>query len=123
MTDSKLIDSSVWIEYLTNGSFKEFLESNEIFLLSVLSLFEIKKILAKQGKDINKISKGISFIKKKSLLINVDADISEFAAEFATKNKFPAIDAMIYTSALKNNATLITLDNDFRNLKNVNVLD
>jgi len=123
VTDSKLVDSSVWIAYLVNRSFKEVFESDEPIFLSVLSLFEIKKILEKQGVDSEKIAKGVAFIKKRSFLVNVDANLSEFAADISIQHKLPALDALIYASALKNNAVLITLDNDFRGLKNVVVLD
>ena len=45
MTDSRLLDSSVWLDYLFNGNHKEIIESKEILLLSVLSIFEIKRRL------------------------------------------------------------------------------
>ena len=48
MTDSKLIDSSIWLEYLFNGKNKEILEKDEVLLLSVISLFEIEKKLHKE---------------------------------------------------------------------------
>ena len=122
VTDFKLIDSSVWIAYFLTGSFKELLEEDEMFFLSVLSLFEIKGILIKKSVPLEKVATSLGFIKKRSLFIDVNAEISEMAAEVSIKHKIPTIDAMIYASALKNNATLITLDNDFRNLENVNIV-
>ena len=64
----------------------------------------------------------MNFVKKRSLLIDVNAEISEMAIEFSIKHKIPTIDAIVYASASKNNATLITLDNDFRNLDNVIII-
>ena len=122
MTDSKLIDSSVWIAYLVDSSFSEVFESDEILFLSVLSLFEIRKIFTKQKIAPEQITKSIEAIKKRSFLINVDANISELAAEISSRNKLPALDALIYASALKNNAELVTLDNDFRNLEKARIL-
>ena len=122
MTDSKLMDSSVWIAYLVDSSFSEVFESDEILFLSVLSLFEIRKIFTKQKIAPEQITKSIEAIKKRSFLINVDANISELAAEISGRNKLPALDALIYASALKNNAELVTLDNDFRNLEKVRIL-
>ena len=49
VTDFKLIDSSVWIAYFLTSSFKELLEGDEMFFLSVLSLFEVKGILIKKN--------------------------------------------------------------------------
>ena len=123
MTDSKLMDSSVWIAYLVDSSFSEVFESDEILFLSVLSLFEIRKIFTKQKIAPEQITKSIEAIKKRSFLINVDANISELAAEISGRNKLPALDALIYASTLKNNAELVTLDNDFRNLERVRILN
>ena len=123
VTDFKLIDSSVWIAYFLTGSFKELLEKDEMFFLSVLSLFEIKGILIKKDVPLEKVEISLKFVKNRSLLIDVNAEISEMAVDFSTKYKIPTIDSLIYASALKNNATLITLDNDFRGLDRVTILD
>src|SRR3989344_6303544 len=98
------MDSSVWIAYLVDSSFSEVFESDEILFLSVLSLFEIRKIFTKQKIALEQITKSIEAIKKRSFLINVDANISELAAEISGRNKLPVLDALIYASALKNNA-------------------
>jgi len=123
VTDFKLIDSSVWVAYFLTGSFRELLEGDEMFFLSVLSLFEIKGILIKKDVPLEKVAVSLNFVKKRSLLIDVNAEISEMAVDFSTKYKIPTIDSLIYASTLKNNATLITLDNDFRGLDRVTVLD
>jgi len=90
---------------------------------SVLSLFEIKLKLLKDKRDTLMIQKSLGFIKKKSLILPVNEEISRDAVDFSLKHKLPAMDSLIYASALKNGAVLITLDNDFRGLKNVNVLE
>ena len=53
MTGSKLLDSSVWLEYFLNGSFQEIIEGNETLLISALSLFEVKKKLVKSSLPLN----------------------------------------------------------------------
>lgn len=122
MRDSKLIDSSVWIAYLFNGLYSNIIDSNEILLLSCLSIFEIKKKLLKDKVETSKIVKSIEFIKKRSLMIEVSDEIAEKAADFSIDKKLPMVDSLIYITAILNQATLITLDNDFRNLKNAVVL-
>ena len=81
------------------------------------------EIFTKQKIALEQITKSIEAIKKRSFLINVDANISELAAEISGRNKLPVLDALIYASALKNNAELVTLDNDFRNLEKVRILN
>lgn len=122
MRDSKLIDSSVWLAYLFNGQYAEIIDSDEIFLLSVLSLFEIKKKLIKNHIERMKITKSIEFIKKRSLIVPLNAEIAEKAVDLSLEYNLAAIDALIYASSLINDATLITLDNDFRGLKGAVVL-
>ena len=122
MTDTKLIDSSVWLSYLLNGEFKNIIENDEIILLSALSLFEIKKKLAKNSMPSSKISKSMDFIKKRSIVIPISAEIAEKAAEIALANKLPAADSLIYSTSVLHDSILYTIDNDFRGLKGVFIL-
>ena len=121
-TDSKLIDSSVWLAYLFNSTYSNIIDSEEILLLSVLSLFEIKRKLAKSKVENSRIARSLEFIKKRNLIIPVSEDISEKAVDFSLDNNLSIIDALIYTTAILNDSTLITLDNDFRGLKNAIVM-
>jgi len=123
LTESELFDSTIWIDYLIKGSFKEKIEKEEIFLLSSLSLFEIKRKLLR-NKELNKreLNEKISFIKNKSTIINIDSEIAEKASEIAEEKSLGAADALIYTTAILNDAKLLTLDNDFRGLDKVEVL-
>ncbi len=121
--DSKFIDSSLLIAFIIDGRGKEIISKPDIFLISVLSLFEVHKKLLQFNINEDKISNYLNFIKRKSVVINVDEKVAVKAVEFSHKNDLPAIDSLIYASAVLNNATLFTLDNDFRGLKNVIVME
>ncbi len=125
MTDSRLLDSSAWLSYFyaDNKEIKSIIESNSILLTSSISIFEIKKKLMKDKIEISKVERIIEFIKKRSLIINIDFLIADAAVNFAIKNNLATIDALIYSAAKKNNSILITLDNDFRNLNDVMILN
>ena len=118
-TDSKFIDSSIWLAYVLEGKHKDILESSELLLISVLSLFEIHKKLLKTNVSKELINSFLSFIKKKSIIINVDEKIVERAVSFSYENNLPVIDSLIYASSIENESSLFTSDNDFRGLKNV----
>ena|SRR3989344_6215129 len=122
MIASKLLDSSVWIAYFFEGKCREIIDSRELFLISSISIFEIKKFLMKKNVSFEEIEKHLSFLRKRSIIQNIDESIVEKAVGFAIEKNLPAIDALIYATALQNNAELITLDNDFRNLKDVRIL-
>jgi len=116
MTDTKLLDSSIWIDYFSKEYHQEIINSGEILIISSLSLFEIKKKFIKDSVDVNKLHKIMEFIKKRSLIIPVDSKIAEKAVEFSVKNKMHMADSIIYASAILNNYTVITLDNHFEGL-------
>ncbi|MBI2452413.1 PIN domain-containing protein [Candidatus Pacearchaeota archaeon] len=122
-TKSNLLDSSVWLAYIIKNKNIELMESDEIFLLSSLSLFEIKKKFLKDKIKSDEIAKAIELIKQKSLIIYISNEIAERAAEISVENNLGMADSLIYATALDQNATLITLDNDFRGLDNINFLD
>jgi len=123
MTDSKLIDSSVWISYIAKGNNSELIDSETNLLTSSVSLFEIKKKLLGDKIEISKINKNIEMIKNKASVVDISAEIAENAAELSIKNKLPAIYSLIYSSAIHYGSELITMDNDFRGLKDVKILN
>jgi len=122
VTDSKLLDSSVWISYFFEGKWAEEIEAEKPNFLSVLSLFEIKTRLIKKKVKAEEIKEKINFIKGKSIILDVTLNIAEKAAEISSEKSIPAIDSLIYASSFLNKHKLITLDNDFRGLDNVIIL-
>lgn len=124
MTGSKFLDSSAWLAYFyaENNEIKSIIESNIILLTSSISLFEVKNKLIKDKTEDIKLQNSIDFIKERSLIIDIGAEIAEEAVDIAKKHKLPIIDSLIYASSLKNNSELITSDNDFRGLNNVKIL-
>jgi predicted nucleic acid-binding protein len=122
MTDSNFIDSSIWLEYFFNNNYGSILENN-ISMISILSLFEVKKKLMKEKANDLEIAKCLGFMKNRSIIIPVSIEIAENAASISQKKSIPAIDSLIYASAILKKSILITKDNDFRGLDNVKILD
>ena len=119
----KLLDTSIWLSYLLDSLYQELIESKKTIFISPLSIFEIKKKLFNKKVPDNEIKEKVAFIKERTISISVDNNIAEKAAQLANENKMPAIDSLIYATSFVNNCILITRDNDFRNLRNVQVLD
>ena len=122
MTDYNLIDSSVWISYLINGKYKDIIETEKKLLLATISIIEITKRLSKLKIPKKEITQKIDYIKKQSILINLDEDIAYKASQLVVEKDIPIADSVVYASAIANNAVLLTLDNDFRNLDNAEIL-
>lgn len=123
MIDFKLLDSSVWIAFITKEEYSQIIESSEKLFLSILSIFEIKNKLLKDNIPYQEIINIIEFIKKRNIILPLTTDIAEKAADISAKKKMPAIDSLIYITSQLNNTQLITLDNDFRGLDNTTILD
>lgn len=123
MIDSKLIDSSVWIDYFFYNKFAHLIDTSEIHLISSLSLFEIERKLRKEKIDKDKITKSMEYIHLKSLVVALTGEIAQKAVEFSLQHHLGAMDALIYATAIISKAQLITCDNDFRGLANTMVVE
>ncbi len=116
MTDSRTLDSSAWLEYFHNKKCTGIIESNTIIFSSTLSLFEVKKKLKKENQPAGFIEKCVTFIKERSQTIKVSENIAEKAMEFSLQHALGTVDAIIYATSQEHESTLITADNDFRNV-------
>ena len=123
VTDSKLIDTTIILRYLFDGQYLNILEGKDIVFISVLSLFEAKKKMLDKKIPEEIIEEKMDFIKNKSIYLPVSAQIAEKAAKISSNNKIPAIDSIIYLTAIENNLTLFTTDNDFRGMPNAIVFN
>src|SRR3989344_7783035 len=120
-----LLDSSAWLSYFLaeNNLSKKFIEEEgHLLMTSVLSIFEIKrKMLIKNVKE-TKVEKFIKFVKTRSLLIELNEEICNNAVSLSLRHSLHTIDSLIYSSAILNNATLISGDSHFSGLKHVFLL-
>ena len=127
MTGERLfLDSSAWLSYFLaeNDLSKRFIEGgNHLLMTSVLSIFEVKrKMLMKNFKE-HKIDEFLNFIKSRGLIIELDEEVCRNAAAISINHKLHTVDSLIYSSALLNNATLISGDNHFEGLDKVMILE
>lgn len=118
-----LIDSYAWIEYLDGTSkglkVKKILTSeSEIFTLS-LTITEIISRVKRMNKDVEIAYKAIT---SNSKVVQIDQETAKqaglFHAEMRKKIKdFGLVDSLIYLTAKKLNAKIVTGDEHFRNIK------
>ncbi len=122
-TECKLMDSSAWLSYFfaTSTMIKKIVESETVLYTSVISLFEIKRKLLRDGFNKN-FKDVLGFVKARSIIINLDEAISQHAADISFSQKLHALDALIYSTAKTMNAQLVTADSDFENLGDVIVI-
>ncbi len=123
MIDSEVIDSSVWIAYFVNGDYQKEIENDKQIIVSVISLIEVPKKLSLLNIPMEEIKKNIESIKKRAILKDVTKEIAEQSLTFIINKRLHMADAIIYATAIMSNSKLLTLDNDFRGLTNVTILE
>lgn len=95
------VDSSVWLSYFYGGDkrAKNVVESPAVLFTSVLSLFEVKRKMLREKHPSEKIEEAMSFIKERSIILDVSETQAERAAEISVEKRLHTIDALIYTTA------------------------
>ena len=124
-SDSKLaiVDSSGWIEYMGSGpkadSFSRYLDFSEYILLPSVIVFEVyKKVSREQGKNLAETFLSLAF-GFGDQVIALDLELSIMAARISLDTHLPMADAIIYATAQRYNAQLVTSDAHFANLPGV----
>jgi len=118
-TTSKLVvvDSSGWLEYLTEDTkadlFAPYLISPESLLLPTVVVYEVyKTLLAKKGSTLAEFF-AVHASGFRGRLISLDASLSFLAARLSLEKGLHMADAIIYATAQAHGAQLITSDTHF----------
>ncbi len=116
-------DSNIWIEYFAGTKkgekAREIIKSNEQINTSALSIMEIKTKFEKEGHDYRN---RLDCIYSRSRIVPLDKNIAELAASMRIKYKLHTADAIMYATAQIERTTLLSEDNDFKNVPNVEKL-
>ena len=117
-----LIDSWAWIEYFkgskAGGKVRKYIEGKEKAIISAINIAEVYRWILRFYDE--KIAKEkINVMEERCFIIPVDGEIAIMAAKIRHKEKLGLGDAIIYATAKKEDATLLTGDNDFKDKENV----
>jgi toxin FitB len=116
-----LVDSSGWLEYLTDGKnakyFAPAIERTDELIVSTINIYEIyKKVLSEKDED---AAIQVAGLMQQAKVIEVNSAIAIQAAKLSSIQKIPMADSMIYITARQNNAVVWTQDVDFKDLDGV----
>lgn len=116
-----IVDSSCWLEFFAGSAVGEkvssIIEDTEHLLVPSITLFEVfRKLLVELDDD-----KGLLAVAhmKQGTVIELDSDLSIYAARIGKEYQLAMADSIIYAVAKKYNAVLWTQDKHFRNLPDV----
>ncbi len=117
MSAAHVVDSSGWLEYLTDSDraplFATAIEDAENLLVPVISLYEVfKKVLRERGED---DALQVASVMQGGQLIDLDGALALEAA----RHSLPLADSIIYATAMRHEATLWTQDEHFKDFPNV----
>ncbi len=123
-TASRLLDTSAWLSYYfaENDTARHIIESDILLFVSLLSYYELRKKLTKEGYKNTQVDEFCEFIQSRATSVILDYSIVTDAVELSLHHKLGAIDALILASSRSVNAVLVTGDNDFRGFPHVEMI-
>jgi len=119
-----LVDSSGWIEYLADrpraDAFAPYIEADEPPLVSVVSFYEVYKVIRRDASE-ERAVEAVSFLGRGEI-VPVENDLALEAADAALEHGLAMADALIFATARRHEARIVTGDADFEGLPNATVI-
>src|SRR3989339_416168 len=116
-----LVDSSGWLEFFTDGPLADkyisYLERLDELIVPALIIYEVYKKVKKERSEEDALL-AIAHMGK-ARVVPLDDALALTSADVSLKHGLSMADAIIYATALQENAKLITSDKHFCGLKNV----
>ena len=113
-----LIDTNILIYIIKGNQNVEYFAKSEILAISYITEMELfgKFQISEAEKQI------IGKVLKKCYIFEMDAQIKQYAINIKQQIKMKLPDAIIAATALKNNITLVTADNDFKKVPKLDLV-
>ncbi len=116
-----VIDSSGWIEYFVDGPnadrYGRYLKRPTEILTPTIVLYEVYKHAKRLvGEEAAIEALGLLY---KTQILQLDDELALMAADVSLEHRLPMADAIVYATALRHEAGLVTSDADFRDLPGV----
>jgi predicted nucleic acid-binding protein len=124
VSETVVLDSSVWLEYLTEDTKADlvapYLEGETTVLVPVLVVYEVRKVLlTRRSKTLGDIFISEVF---KHVIVPLEEMLAMKAADLSVLHKLAMADSIIYATALSHDAPLITTDAHFAGLLGVSIV-
>ena len=119
-----LLDSSVWIDFFTEGTAAQkaggYLDDFAQVITPAIVLHEVYKKI-KRDRSEEEALQAVSLMLK-TTIIPLEESLALFAADVALKYSLPMADAIVYAAALERKAEVLTKDAHFKGLEGVVML-
>lgn len=116
-----IVDSSGWLEYLSDGpkasAFEKPLKDIENLIVPSICLYEVFKVVLRERGEDDALQAGA--LMKQGRIVDLTAEIALDAAKISHDKKLPMADSVIFATARECEATIWTMDKDFKALDGV----
>jgi toxin FitB len=113
-----LVDSSGWIEYLANrpnaDHFARYIEGRGPLLVSAIEIYEVYKVIRRDLSDERAVEAVAAL--RRATIAPVDEPLALEAADLSLAHDLALADSLVYATARRFRATLVTGDTDFAGL-------
>lgn len=121
----KVVDSSGWVEFLTDGpladEYSVHLEDLSQVLTPVVVLYEVYKWVKRERDEEEALQ--VAAQMGKTTVVPLTATIALTAADASLEHGLAMADAIVFATAVVHDAALITSDADFVRLESVTFLE
>ncbi len=119
-----LVDSSGWIEYLAArpkaDEFARYIQGNEPLVTSAIQVYEIYKVVRRDISEERAIE-SVSALRA-TTVVPLDESLALEAADISLEHGLAMADAIIFATAAKHRADIVTADADFEGLPGVTLI-
>lgn len=123
-SDPVLIDSSGWLEYIASDIkadlFAPYIEGQRPIIISTIILYEVRKVLLLRQPKM--VADQFVSTALRNILVPVDENIALAASTISIQHNLPMGDALLYATAEKLGAELVTSDTHFEGLQRVTLI-
>jgi len=120
-----LVDSYGWIEYFAGGKladrYARYIETTEERILPTIIIYEVYKKLKAQVGEEQAVEAYAHMLNAR--VVQLTEDIALKAADISLATGLSMADAIIYATAMNNNAKLVTSDPHLKNLEGVTFIE
>jgi predicted nucleic acid-binding protein len=116
-----VVDSCGWIEYLTDSSlapqYEKYLQKPEEVITPSLVMYEVyKKVKKEKGEE---LALSVVAQMEKTKVVTLDEEIALLAGDLSISHLLPLADAVVYGTAMREKAKVVTSDSHFKDLDDV----
>ena len=117
----RAVDSSGWLEFLTDGPladrYADYLSDPDEVLTPSVVLFEVYKWIKRERSEEEALVAAAQI--EKTRVVPLTPTVALTAADLGLEHRLAMADSIVYSTALLNQAELVTSDADFASLPGV----